>query len=263
MVVSDCPLECTRAFGGHPTREEHNGLFISTPTDRIWFPFVKKKKKSKSFVSVCVCFRNALTPPCRTPWSTAALGDAARIRHCLCPCCRILSCLPVYTDFYLVERGGCSQRTALGIVLCSAGSQLLFEILLKTEQTSLNWHFLLASALQSLLHVPLSFWSLLVLTYLYIAMSSSRKKTVILSDMSPGSPVKCSTWCKQGQLCWIQWNAVYLNHRKSYPFSLVLCILFHCCMFYLPGILKVFSYTLLLTSSTEFHSHFVPDSFQL
>lgn len=34
-------------------------------------------------------------------------------------------------------------------------------------------------------------------------------------------------------------------------------------MFYLPGILNVFSYTLLLTSSTEYHSHFVQGSLQL
>lgn len=98
----------------------------------------RKKEKSKPSVSVCVCFRGALMPPCRTLWSTAALGNAARVWCCLCPCCRILSCFPIYIDFYLVERGGCSQKTASGIVLCSAGFQLLFEILLKSEQTSLK-----------------------------------------------------------------------------------------------------------------------------
>jgi len=38
-------------------------------------------------------------------------------------------------------------------------------------------------------------------TYLDRAMSSSGKKTVILSGMSPEFPVKHSTWYKQGQLC--------------------------------------------------------------
>lgn len=70
--MSDCPLECTKAFGGHPDREEHNGLSCQAPTGRIWSPFVKKKKKGRKrkkgepSVSVCVCFGDAFTPPCRT-----------------------------------------------------------------------------------------------------------------------------------------------------------------------------------------------------
>lgn len=44
--------------------------------------------------------------------------------------------LPFYICFYLVEWGGCSKRAALGVVLCSAGSLLLFVIMLKAEQTS-------------------------------------------------------------------------------------------------------------------------------
>jgi len=70
----------------------------------------------------CAC---TWTPPC-----------SMRLWRRQCPCCGILPCLPIYICFYLVEWEGCSKRTALGVVLCSAGSQLLFVISLKAEQTS-------------------------------------------------------------------------------------------------------------------------------
>lgn len=191
-------------------------------------------------------------PPCTAPWPTSAPGEALRVQLCLCPCCRILSCWPIYIDFYLVERGDCCQRTALGIVVCGADWQLLFEILLKSEQTlSLSKSTPCATVLLITL----------MLTCLYKAMSSSEKKTAILSGMSSGSPVKHSSWCKQGQLCCIRWGTVYLNHQKSYPFLPVFCI-FHC-FYVLPSWHFKSFYLILLTSSTVFQSNFVPYSSQL
>lgn len=158
FCVIVCPPEFSRDF---LQGEEHNAVnslvmelsllllctFCSNATSKL---AIEKRMANSLLASLCVlrrstsgcaqrvgrgsllaqqqqytCCAGTWAPPCSMrPWRRR------------CPCSGILPCLPIYICFYLVEWEGCSKRTALGVVLCSAGSQLLFVISLKAEQTS-------------------------------------------------------------------------------------------------------------------------------
>lgn len=163
--------------------EEHNGLFISTTTDRTGSPVVKKKEKERErgkkdkicplLVFMCVleihyCRPTGHLDPLMLLGMLWGSGAACALAVGFCLAC------PFTWTFYLVEKGGCSQRTALGIVLRGANPQLLFEIL--------NWTDLSKPALfacicpsKSAPHT-MGFWSFLVHICLYIAMLTVGRK---------------------------------------------------------------------------------------
>lgn len=152
--------------------------------------------------------------------------------------------LPFYICFYLVEWGGCSKRAALGVVLCSAGSLLLFVIMLKAEQTSSK--LALFACIRPSKSTPCAA-GLLIIARAYLSIYRNVKQQEENNPSVlyvPWIPLKTQHSVWRGAA--LQKAAKHcLKQRKSYPFSPVVCI-----------------FSLLHSSGTEFSESFCSRFFQ-